>query len=278
MNTDINNKSKTMNNITTEIAIVTPEAASKYLESNSINRPVSPQTVKKYINELESGGWKVNGDTIRFDTAGRLLDGQHRLQAIAQSGIPQQCILVKGLDSSAFDTIDIGRKRTGADTLAILKIPYYSTVSAALNIVNFYLQGRLENSTRITSNADMARLAQEHPEIPQSAAFVSGTHGKALFAPAWMAAFHYLASRFDPAEADRFCQDLKSGRDIPSTDPVFHMRERLVKDGMSQAKLSKVFLFALMIKAWNMRRTETPCRVLRFADSGPGREDYPMLR
>ena len=58
---------------------ITPEFAKALLELNGINRPLSDPTLKGYIKTLETDRWKLNGETIKVTTSGRLLDGQHRL-------------------------------------------------------------------------------------------------------------------------------------------------------------------------------------------------------
>ena len=65
---------------------VTPHLASKWLQKNSCNRPLSQNTVYRYADAILSGEWKLNGDTIRFDSNGTLIDGQHRLHACVKAG------------------------------------------------------------------------------------------------------------------------------------------------------------------------------------------------
>lgn len=68
---------------------ITPEAAKLMLENNSIdNRSVRPMVVEKYARELQKGNWEEsNPGMITFWKDGTMVDGQHRLMAIAKSGI-----------------------------------------------------------------------------------------------------------------------------------------------------------------------------------------------
>lgn len=70
-----------------------------------------------FARDMASGAWKFNGETIKFSTDGNLLDGQHRLNAIIQSGCTVKMMVVWGLDESSQDTVDIGAARTVADML-----------------------------------------------------------------------------------------------------------------------------------------------------------------
>lgn len=69
--------------------LITPEAAKLMLENNSEdNRSIRQTVVEKYARSLKKGDWeKSNPCTITFWKDGTMVDGQHRLMAIAQSGI-----------------------------------------------------------------------------------------------------------------------------------------------------------------------------------------------
>lgn len=106
-------------NINVYLHTFQPEEAEQILiKRNADNyRKLKNPTQKFYADEMREGSWMFNGDTIRFDTEGNLLDGQHRLAAIRESGIPQDYIVVEGLDPKCSKTIDIGFKRSVEDYL-----------------------------------------------------------------------------------------------------------------------------------------------------------------
>ena len=85
---------------------VTPELAAVYLEKNVSNRKLSRGQVLLISKQMQEGKWKKTGDTIKFSVTGRLLDGQHRLSAIVDSGVSQFLMVARGLDSNAFDVLD----------------------------------------------------------------------------------------------------------------------------------------------------------------------------
>lgn len=93
---------------------ISPEEAEMLLnEHNPYNyRKINLGTVKIYAKDMKDGNWKENGETIKIDKNGNVIDGQHRLQAIVDSGVTIELIIIEGLDPSVADTIDIGRKRT----------------------------------------------------------------------------------------------------------------------------------------------------------------------
>jgi hypothetical protein len=114
----------------TEIINVSPEIAKHMLLSNTINRAVRPLKWKKYSQEMKSGHWKLSHQGIAFSNNGKLLDGQHRLLAIVDSGITLPFMVTYGLDESLFSKIDVGFLRT---TSEVTKIP-----TKDLGVIKFF--------------------------------------------------------------------------------------------------------------------------------------------
>ena len=72
--------------IQTTYLYVTPNLASKWLEGNACNRRLNQQHAERMAQAMRDGCWKTTHQGIAFDTNGTLVDGQHRLWAIVQSG------------------------------------------------------------------------------------------------------------------------------------------------------------------------------------------------
>ena len=66
-----------------KVQVITPELAEQYLTKNTNNyRSMSNSVVNAYATDMKTGNWKFNGDSIKFNKSGILVDGQHRLAAI----------------------------------------------------------------------------------------------------------------------------------------------------------------------------------------------------
>ena len=92
---------------------ITPEIAERMLATNiDRNRNISMMRVHMYSHDMLSDKWMDNAEPIKFDSEGHLIDGQHRLKAIVHSGKTMWLWVAKGMDASAFDTIDVGFART----------------------------------------------------------------------------------------------------------------------------------------------------------------------
>src|SRR5687768_7089981 len=124
--------------VTVERVRIDPDTAELLLSKNLGNRPINIQRVAKLAEEMAAGRWVFNGDAIRFNGNG-LVDGQHRLKAVIKSGVSIDTLLVEGLDHNVFPTIDTGKPRSAADTLATAGESRCKSTAATLKLVDRYL-------------------------------------------------------------------------------------------------------------------------------------------
>lgn len=143
--------------ITTEI--ITPEFAERVLrENNPTNRRLDRIHTAFLAQEMASGTFAAhNGDAIRFDESGNLLDGQHRLAAIVKCGLSLMMTVARGISRDTFATIDIGKRRNISDVVGIdlaangMSAPR-GAVSAASLLHNY--ECRFERSTTSAVNGN----------------------------------------------------------------------------------------------------------------------------
>lgn len=103
----------------TTLEQVTPAIAREWLKSNSVNRPLRPSVVAFYRSMLERGEYQTTHQGVAFSDTGMLLDGQHRLRAIAEMPEPFSLTIMvtRGLSGKAFCALDQGLRRTASDIL-----------------------------------------------------------------------------------------------------------------------------------------------------------------
>jgi hypothetical protein len=130
----------------TKVMTVTPEEARLWLDTkNSNNRPISENAVLKYSQEMKSGRWRLNGQSIGFNTKGQLVNGQHRLLASVRSNTAFETVVVYGIDPEAFETIDDCNTRSMADVLHIRGEANSNLLSAGLRFLWLYVRGEIEH-------------------------------------------------------------------------------------------------------------------------------------
>lgn len=100
---------------------ITPALASNWLATNTINRRMRQSVVDGLVAAFKRGEYKLTHQGIAFADTGELLDGQHRLKAIAEMppsfAIDMQ--VTRGLSKDSFLVIDKHLKRSHCDALGI---------------------------------------------------------------------------------------------------------------------------------------------------------------
>lgn len=100
------------------VEVITPYGAKHLLDCyNDGNRRLRPKRVALYAHQMKTGQWQMTGEPIIIGSRGRVLNGQHRLAAIVEAGVPVPMMVVSGVEDSAFKNIDNGLSRSAADVL-----------------------------------------------------------------------------------------------------------------------------------------------------------------
>jgi hypothetical protein len=254
--------------------VITPEIAKQMLAANSGNRTVSQANVKKIVRSMLAGDFVLNGDSIRIDSDGELLDGQHRLIACVESGVSFQSIVIRGLDRSVFRTIDQGSTRRASDVLSCIKEANAKTLAATLRLIDSYEKGTIDSGRRtMQDNYKIIDLLEKYPKARDSVSVV-GKKLRGLISESGASACHYLFASRDSVAADLMIEQLHTGRGMQDGSPVFLLRERLLANLTNRSKLPDVHKIALMIKAWNSLRDGKPIKQLKFCDG----ESFPVVK
>lgn len=262
--------------------VVTPDDAVKYLQRNTHNRKISSSRVMKICKLLRAGEMRLNGDTIRFDWNGTMLDGQHRCTAVVQTGIPIVCYVVRGLDPSVFTTIDVNKPRGAADILSIMGKENTTKLAAALRLVN---ESRLSSSwggptvKRDLTNEQARVCLEQHPEIEESCLFILGkgmSRVRKFMAPGPAIFMHYWLSQLNREKADEFFSMVDSGSYIYDRHPVMTLRNIFIANEHKPGrdKISRGRVIAYTFKAWNAFVRGEEARQLRLGAT----EKFPTPR
>ena len=99
--------------------LVGPELADKWLATDSNNRKLMNEKVHRYAALIHSEDWVASQaiQPVCIDWNGNLIDGQHRLHAIIETGIAVVIDVVFGCDPELKRYIDTGASRTIAQIL-----------------------------------------------------------------------------------------------------------------------------------------------------------------
>jgi hypothetical protein len=103
-----------------DAVIITPECAARALASNHGNRRLKKAQVSYLSQMIQNGEWRPDHPCqIVFSSSGRLIDGQHRLNACIVAGQPIVVRVVCGADESLKRYLGGGVPRNTSDQLTI---------------------------------------------------------------------------------------------------------------------------------------------------------------
>jgi len=253
--------------VTAELRTIAPEEARELLtRSNTHNRNLRRRVVTDYARDMRAGTWIFNGESIKLDHDGTLLDGQHRLAAIIEAGIPVSLLVITGFDTVAQDTMDTGRPRTSADVLSLHGETHATLLAATLRRVWMWDNGhhRLHSNYKPT-NAECAALLSERGEIRRSVEIAAGIYKTFPQIPLSVTATaHHILSRVDTAVAVWFFARVGDGANLPVGHPVLTLRTRILNDRMDGKRLPEYRVLAYLIRSWNAVREGQELTRLQF--------------
>lgn len=260
-----------------EVIFLTPEIATELLEHNTLNRPLSHAHVQRIADQIISGRWRYNGDTIKVASTGDVLDGQHRLWAVIEAKKPIETIVVYGIEKEAFSTIDTLRKpRSGADVLALAGAERYRNyIASALQWLHRWQHNSIDDfkapKNRV-ENADIEAAFAENPSM--AAAIERAASLRGFVNPSVIGFFYFVLTNRNPDLAERMMATLEEPAGVGINDPFFRLRCYFTAD---RKRRDPVMTIAIAIKAANAAYRKQPVRALSWRKQGSTPEPFPVL-
>jgi hypothetical protein len=253
-----------MSDPTIEILDITPEMAAQWLVRNKKNRRIRPSVVNAYTRDIESGEWPVNGETFKFDWNGDLLDGQHRLQAIVQSGKTMRSIVVTGLPPDARDTVDTGITRTASDTATLKGIPHSVIQTAAARAALILASGDT-NLNRKVSTTEILHFILAHPELEEAARRASEVRKEVPGCrPSLLAYAYFMMAQVDSEDTHDFWDAAANLFPAYVGDPAVALAKRFNELALKRQQLSDLETLGLIYRAWNKRRRGDVAKMIKI--------------
>jgi hypothetical protein len=222
--------------------------------------------VRLLVRAIQDDQWKITHQPIALDVHGILIDGQHRVAAVAMAGLNVQMLIAYDADPETFDIIDTGRSRTPGATLAIAGYANTNVLAAASRYYLVYKD--LEGTTKAPSGEpknkftphDILRLMESHTgellrgasSTAQRLSMALGRHGTVT----WLAAAITLLDETSPDVQLRtaFLEALESGTMLEPGSAILALRRWIISD-TGYMRMQKSYAgfagMALFIKAWN---------------------------
>lgn len=270
-----------------EIVDVTPEMAAEWLDNMAPNRKASQKRVSALAVQMQTGLWVFDASPIRFDTQGRLVDGQNRLHAVIESGMTIPFAIARGIAPQAMAVMDTGKTRTLSDMMqmAYPDLTQVNSVAALTRLLYIWEKGmrgtplRSYASRGTIPNQVLLDYFDEHEEeirhaVTQARNYMQrypGITGGAL------ALCYTLFHRIDADDTDYFFERFADGAGLEAGSPILALRKRAKDAAMEdrRAALPADEGIAIVIKAWNAFREGRPVHILSWKRGGSSPEAFP---
>ena len=231
---------------------ITPELAQFALDAtNQNNRPLSSSKVVTYSNDMQKQNWSLTGETIKFGNDGLLKDGQHRLEACVRANTPFQTHAVFGVDPETFQHIDVGKKRDGSDTLAMMGVDNYKRASTIIKMIIAYENGLSNSPKSGVSNDWLKRKYVEeidHDLLQEAIAVANRVYKTTKWQTGVIGAFFYVAvQKGQRKQITTFFDDMCKGIGTKARSPIPFMLENVNRMRMDRAYQLRAHQYGIML-------------------------------
>jgi hypothetical protein len=271
--------------------MITPELAEIWLDNDTHNRTPADNVIAQYSHDMKiPGAWRETAETVSWtgkfkpdwphiEEDAVLLNGAHRLRAavMVQSSFP--CYVAWEIPLAGQERMDRGRKRTHGTELQLRGEANATTLSAlARRLFGWQVAGRRlyanDISAQFNTDTELDQMIEDNPDLRLAASFAASNKvdglQSSLVGLGWL-----LFNRIDADDCEEFFRRLSKGFDLTAQSPIYHLREKLKSFGAETSKPREGYLFAHLVKAWNLFRDGTEVSVFRVRLGGARPEAYP---
>jgi len=237
--------------------LITPEVAEELLKHNVNNRNPRHLRIDKYARIMDLGDWAMTGQPIIIGSDGTVMDGQHRLMAVIQTGRSVWLLVVRGVDPSLMPMIDRGAPRSGTDAFKWAGYPHAAISVAAIRqvlVLSHGKSGKDRKSYSVIADHELVDAYPLYENVIAWAAPLANQVNRALrVAPAkYLAAVLWLSvNNCNPESIQEFSRQLISGADLHEGSPILALRSWAVNASVSKKRLRNDEVLIAVVKAWN---------------------------
>jgi anti-sigma28 factor (negative regulator of flagellin synthesis) len=254
---------------------ISPGDAEGMLARNHDNRPLDKGRVAQLREAIKRGEWLVTHQGIAFAGAmsdSRLLDGQHRLEAIRQSGRTVPMLVFEHVPPETFCVMDTGRARTASTVLAMQGEHDSSLLAATIRHIHLFqsmpdLEWKGQRS-RLTNSQVLTFLEKNRDKVTEACGIARAMSKDRLIIPTSAAVGYYATREASPSvDQKAWVHGVTTGANLSPGDPRLALRNALISLGTGSSgrrRSDSRGQLGLYLKAWNAWVLQKPVKQLRF--------------
>lgn len=227
-----------------EVVQVTPGMAQAWLEKNTKNRPVNDDRVEAYVRDMKGGKWVLCPDAVAFGADDVLLNGQHRLWAVFNSGCTVPLLVAWGVPEEARGVTDLGQKRSAGQNYALLTGE--KAAKKKMEVGNF-IRRLVTNDSSSPTYAEAVANVEKYATAIDWALAVASPPGK--LRSAWLRGALAFAWKTNPAAVAEFAEQLVTGSGLSDGDPALIMRNKLMMSELGDGSSNRRRMAVCLLRA-----------------------------
>lgn len=270
-------KRKNAIQVETETRLVNPVEAQAWLdEANVNNRTLRETVVKRYARDIENGLWLDTYDPIKFDTTGKLIDGQHRLAAVVMADEPVRFTIVRNLDPVTQAVVDTGSVRTLKDALDWSGFTNTAQLAASVTMAIQYEGDGFPNRTFRPTVSEALAWLRQNPGIVECVRMVANLRLPKGLTRSLPSVLLYECDEDLVEDIEAFFTQVATGEGLNAGDPALALR-RYLEPRAAGYRPGRERVAAVTIKALNAYLLGDTINQLKWTKAGKNPEAFPRL-
>jgi hypothetical protein len=269
---------------------VTPPLASAWLRlvEPRKQRELRPRRVRHFANLINRDEYINDGTPVRFDVAGNLIDGQHRLAACVQANRPIVVDVRRGVATEAVQVLDSPMRRRQADYLRMAGFDATNPgifTNAIVWIVRHDADSMNGAGQEYPTTGQLIDYARKHgSDLERDYGYLmpimrQSTLRRLSFG-AILATYHLIRREQKPESIDtlnRFFWEVLTGLELREGSPEALLRIRLERWAQPGAtdRPKPAHRIGTWIRAWNARKTGEAKTSIREVT---GKDPFPTIK
>lgn len=255
--------------VTAQVEKVTPEIAEEWLGKNQHNRNIRTTIVSAYARDMAAGRWRLSGEAVKFANTGELLDGQHRLHAVLESGAAVELLVVRGVDPAAQEVMDSGTARTAADALRLRGVSSYPVLASAARLCILIEAGRSPDAGGVkVTTPEILDFTESHPDLLPAVELASQYRNHIDVPLSVLAYAVWRLSTVNVEACNEFVHKVAEKTYLAKGDPVLALINRLTEIRRNGRIAARSDYLSLIFRAWNHWRSGTQVNTLPLGTRG----------
>jgi hypothetical protein len=245
---------------------VTPELAALWLTRNKQNRPLRDTRVATMTRDMSHDTWAYTGEAIKFTNHGRLVDGQHRLSAVVQSGTTVKMLVVLDLPEDSQAYMDAGTRRTAGDALSFRGETNSKLLASTVRFaINF--EAKKSQPRDSVTHSEIIEWLAEHPDLRRYVGMTAKYQAKVDMKPSVLAYALYRLFQIDERDATSFLAAIVEMRSLGQGDPIYTLLQRFRTARRNREVLTPQVELMFVFRTWNAMRKRQQLKILKVPQS-----------